>query len=50
MPPSDITGGRRSTGRHVRRDAQEDSSVLSRLDQARVERVLAEHDPFREVV
>ena len=32
------------------RDAQEDSSVLSRLDQARVERVLAEHDPFREVV
>jgi hypothetical protein len=32
------------------RDAQEDNSVLSRLDQARVERVLAEHDPFREVV
>lgn len=31
------------------RDAQEDQNVVSRLDQARVERILAEHDPFKEV-
>ncbi len=29
------------------RDAQESSSVASRLDQARVDKILAEHDPFR---
>jgi hypothetical protein len=28
------------------RDAQETSTLASRLDQARVERILAEHDPF----
>ena len=33
----------------VIRDNQEDSAIYSRLDQARVERILAEHDPFREV-
>lgn len=32
------------------RDAQESSGITSRLDQARVDRILAEHDPFREVV
>ncbi|NYG55833.1 YiaA/YiaB family inner membrane protein [Nocardioides perillae] len=31
------------------RDAQEASTVVQRLDQARVERILAEHDPFRAV-
>jgi len=31
------------------RDAQEASSVAARLDAARVERILAEHDPFRAV-
>ncbi|KQS65840.1 YiaA/YiaB family inner membrane protein [Modestobacter sp. Leaf380] len=31
----------------VIRDAQEGSSVLSRLDEARLERLLAEHDPYR---
>ena len=31
------------------RDAQESTSVASRLDQARVDRLLAEHDPFRAV-
>lgn len=31
------------------RDAQENQTVYARLDQARVERILAEHDPFREV-
>jgi hypothetical protein len=31
------------------RDAQENQAVHARLDQARVERILAEHDPFREV-
>lgn len=31
------------------RDAQESSSVASRLDQARVDKLLAEHDPFRAV-
>ncbi len=29
------------------RDAQESSAINSRLDQARVERILAEHDPFQ---
>lgn len=28
------------------RDAQEDQQVASRLDEARVEKILAEHDPF----
>ncbi len=28
------------------RDAQETSSVVNRLDQARVDRILADHDPF----
>lgn len=28
------------------RDAQETTMVASRLDQARVEKILAEHDPF----
>lgn len=31
------------------RDAQENSYVASRLDQARVDKILAEHDPFRAV-
>ncbi|GHJ60198.1 hypothetical protein NOK12_27160 [Nocardioides sp. OK12] len=31
------------------RDAQETSSVVSRLDQARVDKILADHDPFRSV-
>ena len=31
------------------RDAQESHSVASRLDQARVDKLLAEHDPFRAV-
>ncbi|WP_122818135.1 YiaA/YiaB family inner membrane protein [Nocardioides pantholopis] len=29
------------------RDAQETQYVVTRLDQARVDRILAEHDPFR---
>lgn len=29
------------------RDAQESSAVSARLDQARVDKILAEHDPFR---
>jgi hypothetical protein len=29
------------------RDAQETQSVLSRVDEARLERLLAEHDPFK---
>jgi hypothetical protein len=33
----------------VIRDNQEDAAIYSRLDQARVEKILAEHDPFREV-
>jgi hypothetical protein len=33
----------------VVRDAQETSGLASRLDQARVERILAEHDPFNQV-
>ncbi|SDP35275.1 hypothetical protein SAMN05660199_03705 [Klenkia soli] len=32
----------------VIRDAQEGSTVLSRLDEARLERLLAEHDPYRQ--
>jgi hypothetical protein len=32
------------------RDAQENQAVYARLDQARVERILAEHDPFKAVV
>jgi hypothetical protein len=31
------------------RDAQESQYVVSRLDQARVERILADHDPWKEV-
>ena len=31
------------------RDNQEDQSVTHRLDQARVDKLLAEHDPFRAV-
>ncbi len=31
------------------RDAQDDASVVTRLDQARVDKLLAEHDPFRTV-
>ena len=33
----------------VVRDAQEGNSVVSRIDQARVEKILAEHDPFKTV-
>ena len=29
------------------RDAQETQTVLSRVDEARLERLLAEHDPFK---
>ncbi|MFC7547807.1 YiaA/YiaB family inner membrane protein [Plantactinospora sp. GCM10030261] len=29
------------------RDQQESSEILSRVDQARLEKLLAEHDPFR---
>ena len=31
------------------RDTQENQYVVSRLDQARVDKILAEHDPFRSV-
>ena len=31
------------------RDAQENQAVYARLDQARVEKILAEHDPFQAV-
>ena len=31
------------------RDSQENQYVVSRLDQARVERILADHDPWKEV-
>ncbi|MBD8869469.1 YiaA/YiaB family inner membrane protein [Nocardioides donggukensis] len=31
------------------RDAHESSAVVSRLDQARVEKILAEHDPFNQL-
>jgi len=30
----------------VVRDRQESSAVLTRVDQARLEKLLAEHDPF----
>ena len=30
------------------RDAQESQYVVSRIDQARVDRILAEHDPWKE--
>ena len=30
------------------RDAQENSGLTSRLDQARLDKILAEHDPFKE--
>jgi hypothetical protein len=33
----------------VVRDAQEASALTSRIDQARVDRILAEHDPFAAV-
>ena len=33
----------------VIRDNQENQYVASRLDQARVDKILAEHDPFRSV-
>jgi hypothetical protein len=32
------------------RDAQESQTVLSRVDEARLERLLAEHDPFKAAV
>jgi hypothetical protein len=32
------------------RDAQETSGLTSRLDQARLDKILAEHDPFKEPV
>lgn len=32
------------------RDAQENQYVVARLDQARVDRILADHDPFKAVV
>ena len=31
------------------RDAQENQYVVSRLDQARVDKLLAEHDPFQQI-
>jgi len=31
------------------RDSQESQYVVSRLDQARVERILADHDPWKDV-
>jgi len=31
----------------VVRDMQEDSTTVHRLDQARVDRILAEHDPYK---
>jgi hypothetical protein len=31
------------------RDAQENQDVVTRIDQARVDRLLAEHDPFSAV-
>lgn len=33
----------------VIRDQQEDQRVVHRLDQARVDKLLAEHDPFRSI-
>ena len=32
------------------RDAQENSGLTSRLDQARLDKILADHDPFKEPV
>ena len=32
------------------RDRQEDSYLVSRVDQARLDKLLAEHDPFRQAV
>lgn len=32
------------------RDRQEDSALISRVDQARLDKLLAEHDPFKEPV
>ncbi|KQY64415.1 MULTISPECIES: YiaA/YiaB family inner membrane protein [unclassified Nocardioides] len=32
------------------RDSQENQAVVARLDQARVDKILAEHDPFRPAV
>ena len=32
------------------RDAQESQSVVTRLDQARVDKILSEHDPFQNAV
>lgn len=32
------------------RDQQEDSALMKRLDQARVDRLIAEHDPFKEPI
>ena len=32
------------------RDAQETSGLTSRLDQARLDKILADHDPFKEAV
>ncbi|CUR57651.1 conserved hypothetical protein [metagenome] len=32
------------------RDAQETQAVVSRLDQARVDKILSEHDPFKPLV
>jgi hypothetical protein len=29
------------------RDRQEDSSIISRVDQARLDKLLAEHDPYK---
>ena len=34
----------------VVRDQQESTSVASRLDQARVDKLLAEHDPFKNAI
>ncbi|WP_370945970.1 YiaA/YiaB family inner membrane protein [Amycolatopsis sp. cg5] len=34
----------------VTRDRQDDSSVTKRIDQARLDKLLAEHDPFKETV
>ncbi|MFD8492544.1 YiaA/YiaB family inner membrane protein [Amycolatopsis sp. NPDC059657] len=34
----------------VIRDRQEDTSVTRRIDQARLDKLLAEHDPFKETV
>jgi hypothetical protein len=37
---------RRSLSPSASRDAQEDGNVISRLDQVRLERLLAEFDPY----